>query len=525
MRCYLSPPAFSAFNNNRVPMRSTRQVLGTKATSTLLCLSLALLFVSALGSAASAQCVASFREIKFADGSARVKNYVCKSEGSAKPDIRVEFDRLSEAAAGNLIQGEPYPELDKAFGKVRVIDNAVAAEAKKLFDEFGVKSLEETCYAFQVASATGGKGYASNADNNCGKRAMWYITFPDRENLTTLNFPLPADIEYYQANSDWPHGYSFFYKGGEYCEGETSLIYCTMIWRPANAADIANYEANQAAYDKALGLDDYTPEQAAQDVESGESADLSDETDATSTEHLGQRAEALFLAGELSHPRRLPGRFSLRHRRGRGMRWRRRFLDPHPADGARRRFHPEHLQQARVDRRSLGQRGIGDKSPRDRGRRRLGPARARSWPDQAGRDRRRPPRHLLRHGRQPQQPVRESSRGRQDLQAHPVRRAPGTMIELKDDNTDPPIVVKKVRESFAPPTAPKPATYVYGPEIALKGLVVAGKPIVFDQASRNFMQLTAGEGYGSCPYLYSWDQSDKAWVRHGKVIDAANNKD
>ena len=48
---------------------------------------------------------------------------------------------------------------------------------------------------------------------------------------------------------------------------------------------------------------------------------------------------------------------------------------------------------------------------------------------------------------------------------------------------------------------------------------------MFDQASRNFMQLTAGEGYGSCPYLYVWDNGHNAWVRHGKVIDAANSKD
>ena len=48
---------------------------------------------------------------------------------------------MSEAAAGNLIQGEPYPDLDKAFGKVRLIDNAVAAEAKTLFEKFGTKSV------------------------------------------------------------------------------------------------------------------------------------------------------------------------------------------------------------------------------------------------------------------------------------------------------------------------------------------------------------------------------------------------
>src|SRR5690349_19182423 len=112
-------------------MRSIQRVGSIKATSICLGLSLALLFLSALGSPASAQCVASFREIKFPDGSARVKNYVCKSEGSAKPDLRVEFDRLSEAAAGNLIEGEPYPDLDKAFGKVRLVDNAVAIETKK----------------------------------------------------------------------------------------------------------------------------------------------------------------------------------------------------------------------------------------------------------------------------------------------------------------------------------------------------------------------------------------------------------
>jgi hypothetical protein len=102
---------------------------------------------------------------------------------------------------------------------------------------------------------------------------------------------------------------------------------------------------------------------------------------------------------------------------------------------------------------------------------------------------------------------------------------PGTVFELKDEGGDTPVVVRKTRESFAPPTAPKPATYAFGPELQLSGLVMDGKQLVFDQASRNFMQLTAGEGYGSCPYLYAWDEGHSAWVRHGKVIHQANNKD
>ena len=499
--------------------RSLRRV----GCETLTGLSLSLLFLCGSSSTATAQCVASFREIKFADGSARVKNYVCKTEGSAKADIRVEFDRLSEAAAGNLIQGEPYPELDKAFGKVRVLDNAVAAEAKKLFDEFGVKSLEETCYAFQVASAAGGKGYESNADNNCGKRAMWYITFPDRENLTSLQFPLPADVEYYQANSDWPHGYSFFYKGGEYCEGETSPILCTFIWRAANAGDIANYDANQAAYDKALGLDAYTSEQAEQDVESGESADVSGETDASTdiranapkryfslVNYLtreGFPADFMFITGAASEC-------------GGGVDFaihiRQMVLDVAFIQNiSNTPVSVEGLLGSEVQATNLrASAASGASDPLGVAVGEIKPGETVAVPlaisfvmaDS-----------LKNEFEAPAEAAKTYKRI--------VSTPPGTVFELKDDNTDPPIVVKKVRESFGAPTAPKPAPYVYGPELALKGLVVAGKPVVFDQASRNFMQLTAGEGYGSCPYLYSWDDADNAWVRHGKVIDAANNKD
>jgi hypothetical protein len=502
-------------------MHSSQQVRRIKATSVFLVLSLALLLLSAVGSSASAQCVASFREIKFADGSARVKNYVCNTEGAAKPDIRVEFDRLSEAAAGNLIQGELYPELDKAFGKVRLVNNAVAVEAKKLFDQFGVKSLEETCYAFQVASAAGGKGYESNADNNCGKRAMWFITFPDREDLTTLNFPLPADVAYYQANSDWPHGYSFFYKGGEYCEGDTSLIYCTLIWRPANAADIANYDANLAAYDKALGLDDYTPEQAEQDVESGESADVADETDASTDIWASAPKRYFSLVNYLTRDG-FPADFL--------------FISGAASECGGGVDFSIHIRQMVLDVAFI--QNISSKPVSIDGL--LGSEatannlRAAATAGASG------PLALASGEIKPGETVavplaisfvmadslkNEFENSAEAAKTYKRIQSAPSVIELKDDTVDPPVVVKKARDSFGPPTAPKPATYFYGPEIALKGLVVGGKQIVFDQASRNFMQLTAGEGYGSCPYLYSWDDGDKAWVRHGKVIDDANSKD
>lgn len=83
--------------------------------------------------------------------------------------------------------------------------------------------------------------------------------------------------------------------------------------------------------------------------------------------------------------------------------------------------------------------------------------------------------------------------------------------------------MRKVRESFGPPTVPPATRLFYGPELTLRGLVLNGQRLEFENAARNFMRLTAGEGYGSCPYLYAWD--GETWVRRGKVIHSANSKE
>ena len=500
--------------------RSLRR--GGCETLALAGLSLSLLFLCGTSSTATAQCVASFREIKFPDGSARVKNYVCKSEGSAKPDIKVEFDRLSEAAAGSLIQGVSYPDLERAFGKVRVVNNAVATEAKKLFDEFGTKSLDATCYAFQVASATGGKQYQSNADDNCGERPMWYLTFPDRENLTSIQFPLPAEVEYYRANTDWPKGYSFSYKGGEYCEG-TSPILCTFIWRPARPEDLANFEANQAAYNKALGLDDYTLEPTEQDAaeaapQASEAAETTDTWANAPKRYFslvnyltrdGFPDDFLFITGEASEC-------------GGGVDFsihiRQMMLDiafiqnisnkPLSIEG----LLGSEVQATNLRAAAAGASGTADRIALADGE--IKPGETIAVPLAVS--------FVMSDSLKSQfGDLSEAAKTFKRIQS----TAPGSIFELKDDGDETAAVIRKVRESFGAPTAPKPATYMYGPEVALKGLVVAGRPVVFDQASRNFMQLTAGEGYGSCPYLYAWDDGHNAWVRHGKVIDAANSKD
>ena len=481
---------------------------------------LALLFLVTANGTATADCLASFREIKFPDGSARVKNYVCTNDGVAKPEIRVEFDRLSEAAAGSLIQGAPYPELDKVFGKVRVADNAVTAEAKKLFEKFGTMSMDENCFAFQVASAAGGKAYRNNPDATCGKRTLWYLTFPDRENLTTISMPLPDASEHYQSATDWPQGFSFFYRGGGDCG--KSPIPCTTIWRPARAEDLAHYDENQVTLNKMLGFDEDASEPA-QTNETEPEAIESDETEPddwakvrkryfdliTYLTRDGMPDDFLFITGAATE---CGGGidFSLHIRQ---MILAVAFIQnisdkPISIEG----LLGSEIPAAGLRAAASGVSGAGGQISFSSGE--IEPGETIGVPLAIS--------FIMADSLKG--PFQDQAGAAKTFKAIEAAK-PGTVFALKDEGGDRPVIVRKTRESFAPPTVPKPAIYAFGPELQLNGLVISGKQLVFDQASRNFMQLTAGEGYGSCPYLYAWDEGHSAWVREGKLIDKANSKD
>lgn len=460
---------------------------------------------------AAAQCVASFREIKFPDGSARVKNYVCKSEGAAKPELRVEFNRLSEAAAGSLIQGAPYPDLERAFGKIAVVDNPVTAEAKKLFDNFGTKSVEQDCYAFQVAAAAGGQQYASGSDDSaaCSEaRTLWYLTFPDQAGLTTMQMPLPAEIEEYQTSAGWPRGFSFSYDANGECLNAPSLS-CVAIWRPARPDDLANYDQNQIVYDRMAGMEPATPEEIAAQQNDPESWQYKRKRYFALIDYLtagGWPDDFLYVT---ARPSPCGGGldFSLHIRQ---LIMDAAFIQnltdkPLSIDG---------MLGAAVNGAGLRKPETGVVSATDAIGSGIGVLQpsatvvvplaisftmASSLADE------------LRDQASAEQVFNK-------IQALPA----GTMLALEFAEEP---STKKARESFAAPSLPKPAIYAFGPELRLSGLVVNGQKIVFDQASRNFMQLTAGSGYGSCPYLYSWDDGHDAWVRHGKVIDAANSQE
>lgn len=108
-----------------------------------------------------------------------------------------------------------------------------------------------------------------------------------------------------------------------------------------------------------------------------------------------------------------------------------------------------------------------------------------------------------------------------DQQFNAITAAPaGTIFkESKTDSTSP---ITKVRETFGPPTVPDVPWFLYGPSIDLTGVTLGGQPLAFNGSARNFFNIVADEGYGSCPFLYSFDANDGLWVSHGKFLHAAS---
>ncbi len=83
------------------------------------------------------------------------------------------------------------------------------------------------------------------------------------------------------------------------------------------------------------------------------------------------------------------------------------------------------------------------------------------------------------------------------------------------------------REAFAElkTNLPSNRAYHWGPEIAVAGLSVDGKPLTLEGSAASFLSMTMSSGAGSCPALERWDAVTQRWIDTGKVIDKANGAD
>ena len=81
-----------------------------------------------------------------------------------------------------------------------------------------------------------------------------------------------------------------------------------------------------------------------------------------------------------------------------------------------------------------------------------------------------------------------------------------------------------LRASPASHAVPLLKTYLFGPELSIIGLTIDGRRIELEQRSANFSDLVITIEGLSCPYLLSWDAANRTWVEHGKVLDKAPSR-
>jgi hypothetical protein len=86
------------------------------------------------------------------------------------------------------------------------------------------------------------------------------------------------------------------------------------------------------------------------------------------------------------------------------------------------------------------------------------------------------------------------------------------------------IGTNKFSGNAADHAAPRFADKAYGPELAVTGIVINGSRVDLARREANFFDLTVSSEVGSCPYLLSWDEADRAWIEHGKVLHKAQGK-
>ncbi|MDO9384436.1 MAG: hypothetical protein Q7T86_16410 [Hyphomicrobiaceae bacterium] len=469
--------------------------------------SLALLAACGVFNAAVAQCVKDAREAKFGEGNAKLVTFLCKAEGGATPSVRVEFHRLSEAAAAGVVAGKPWPEVSAVIGKARVLDNGVGREALNLYKNYGITEDREDAFHFR---AIGGEAEAEpdKVPAGTGRKAITYLTYPDTEGLTGQSMALPDEDKIIRSTQRWPDDLKFYYKGEDCKPGNYS---CITLWRYLAADDLGRFEERWQA------------QQAIMRVENPDFAAAQD----TNEEPIPTPGSGPIKLLQYLTKDTWPDDFVVVTGSYNGC-----------GGGYDFSYYPRQMVMDVAVIQNVSSKAItvGDllgTQVEDTGLRppaapMRGVVAAGIVPIPGAVGKLAPNERVL----VPLKMTFVAPKGLASNFAGKLADArkiysaveklpPGTVI--KEEPPGEQSTLQKTKESFRAPELPKVTPYMWGPEITLKGLNADGKRIILEETSANFLELTAGEGYGSCPFLYSYDDAAKTWVSHGKVIDNADD--
>jgi hypothetical protein len=237
---------------------SERKVFGAAA-------GLAFLLFSPL---ASAQCVEDPREVRLdKDNVIRLKSYLCRArQDQNDPQIKVEFHRLSEAAASILIGKQPQPQSFKAvFGNPTIVENEVFKSYAVLLQKFGEKYDNSSFVSLNLskqksASATSDSNAVASAGEDTKKRTKTIFS----PGFSNLSYPNP-DEGLLLAKKILPLNYRYDYRSvcldgdaGAECRRDNPDDFTMIVWRSMMPADLDNFRKNIAAYNRLVKGDPKT---------------------------------------------------------------------------------------------------------------------------------------------------------------------------------------------------------------------------------------------------------------------------
>jgi hypothetical protein len=450
-----------------------------------------------LFSSADAACIASTRMAKFPDGSVRMKIYSCSLTGAVRPAVQVEFDRLSEAAAGSIIEGSPYKDLNSLYESATVLHNDVYNEAKTLFDNYGIRLYDENCYVALLSSAEGDAYHTKNQPCQ-EKRVLWYFTFPDQNDLTAKAYPDGWGVNL--KDSKWSQKWNFYYTDDTRCAD----LSCVILWRYLNESDLKNYISDVHANESKIGVPLFV-------TNFGQAIGKEDGTDRyfSLVNHIASgNIPNDFLVLVTS----VPNQCGCGGGEGDGIHIRNLLVHTVIIKNISDDAITINALTAGIDEGTVLRPYVDGKRPSSFSRNSISPVtilpgnslvvptRLNFVPSDSLSD-------LFRDSATARRTYEHISGGSDEFITSSCN---GSMIRVR-------------KAEFAAPTRPSPRIYSYGPAITVKGMSIGGTEVDFDRPLSNFFGVAAGWGYGSCPYVYAVDAGEHEWVRHGKTIDNASS--
>jgi hypothetical protein len=535
---------------------SGRLRLGRKGRKMRLYMALVALACTGLFAPAEAQvCTPDQRSVNYAKADVVIYSFLCRVSADAPPLFRLTFHRLSEKLAGSIINQTPLPEIDNFIGSYDVYKNDTYKELRALFSQFGTTQtygIDENQATYYWAMSINGStlekkqfNVLQEGDRSEPLRTVWYLS------ESYAAFPrvfLKSAAATILNTTQWPSDFNFFYK----CYDEaTEFVSCTILWKYISLVDFDSILQDVREAERRLE----------RKVKKARAPGL------TKIEPIYERNFRMFRY--LAKPTAglpfdfLPVRVDLDDGTCDGDMW---MLTYYPKALSVDVAVVENLSSEPLKIDDLL--GLRSESSKVRASTETMTSRA-DTPTTLGQEA-----ALLQPGRQVVVPLAiifeggpEPVREQPDTPTTP-QPAPVTSNTQADDDTINDILipnqvswpklteaeaayqkiiasksrvlseklygktVRKVRESFKPPTAPKASSYLYGPEIALSGLIANGQKFSLGSSAKvgpsrtNNLNLQIQiDDNTSCPILYVWSETERLWINLGKVIEKANGPD